>query len=164
MVAKPTLQLTLPGHLRYRSVAVRVVAEACRLVSGANVSDERGLAYEVTAPFDTAFVSAFMEIFNNIAVHAYERKGQGDIDLRAFVEPDRLIVELRDTGGRFEIGDVAVPDVDSLPEGGMGIHIARTLLDELSYIPGTSQAPNLWRLSKRFVSGASLVNEQNVRM
>jgi len=37
-------------------------------------------------------------------------------------------------------------DDESLPEGGMGIHIAKTMLDEMTYEPGP---PNLWRLCKR---------------
>ena len=37
-------------------------------------------------------------------------------------------------------------DEASLPEGGMGIHIAKTMLDEVTYEPGP---PNKWRLCKR---------------
>jgi hypothetical protein len=146
------MQLTVPGHLRFRSVAVRFVAESCRLVSGSAVVDERGARFEVVSAFDTAFVSGFMEIFNNIAVHAYQHAGLGQIELRATVEPDRLTIELQDTGGAFDIRRVPVPDMDALPEGGMGIHIARSLLDEVSYVPGP---PNVWRLMKQLVPDAN---------
>jgi hypothetical protein len=71
------IRLTVPGTLRYRDVAVRIVAEAARLVSSSTQRD---------------------------------------------------------------------------PEGGMGIHIAKTMLDEISYEPGP---PNLWRLMKRLPGGAS---------
>ena len=50
----------------------------------------------------------------------------------------------------FEIDAVAaLPSelgVENLPEAGMGIHIAKTMLDEMTYEPGP---PNLWRLCKR---------------
>lgn len=145
-MSSPTLRLTVPGHLRYRSVAVRVVAEACRLVSGARTSDDRSRGFEVTDPFDTAFVSAFMEIYNNIAVHACGRSDDCNIELLATIEPDVLTVELRDTGTAFDFAAIPTPQLDDLPEGGMGIHIARTMLDEMSYEPGP---PNVWRLIKR---------------
>jgi hypothetical protein len=141
-----TLRLTVPGHLRYRSVAVRFVAEACRLVSGARVFDDHTGAFEVNHPFDTAFVSAFMEIFNNVALHAYRGTGSGDIELVASVSSTALTVELRDAGVAFNIDAIPEPELDALPEGGMGIHIARTMLDEMKYLPGP---PNVWRLTKR---------------
>ncbi|MBP9085850.1 MAG: ATP-binding protein [Kofleriaceae bacterium] len=143
-----TLRLTVPGHLRFRTVAVRFVAEACRLVSGSPIFDDRTGAFHVQHPFDTAFVSAFMEIYNNIALHAYGGSGGGLIELTALVGPTSLALEVRDTGSIFDLTAVPVPALDELPEGGMGLHIARTMLDEMTYHPGP---PNLWRLSKRLV-------------
>ena len=148
------IRLTVPGTLRYRGIAVRVVAEAARLVSGSAQRDpEDPLSNDVRHPFDTAVVSAFMEIFNNVAIHAYKRKGGGAIEI-AITPSDRdLVIEVRDTGRPFDIDAVApLPselDEDSLPEGGMGIHIAKTMLDEMTYEPGP---PNLWRLCKRLAN------------
>lgn len=147
----PTIRLSVPGTLRYRMVAVRVVAEAARLVSNsAQRETDDPIAHDVRDPFDTAVISAFMEIFNNIAIHAYKRKGGGSIDLSITPTERELIIEVRDHGHPFDIHGVApLPselDEDSLPEGGMGIHIAKTMLDEMTYEPGP---PNLWRLCKR---------------
>ena len=158
---RSNVRLVVPGTLRHRAMAVRVVAEACRLVSG---SHPTGLAdgddsYDVRHPFDTAFVSAFMEIFNNIAIHAYRRQGAelgGEIELSITLTSDSLTVDLRDSGRAFDIAAVPEPRLEDLPEGGMGIHIARTLLDEMTYTPGP---PNHWRLAKalRSVVGHSTV-------
>ena len=153
-----TIRLTVPGTLRYRGIAVRVVAEAARLVSGSAYSDpEDILANDVRHPFDTAVVSAFREIFNNIAIHAYNRKGGGAIEIVLTPSERELVIEVHDHGQAFDIDDVAPlpPDLDeeSLPEGGMGIHIAKTMLDEMTYEPGP---PNRWRLCKR-LSGSSHV-------
>jgi anti-sigma regulatory factor (Ser/Thr protein kinase) len=90
-----------------------------------------------------------MEIFNNVAIHAYHRKGGGTIEIAITPGERELTIEVRDHGSPFDIDEVApLPDLDSehLPEGGMGIHIAKTMLDEMSYEPGP---PNLWRLRKR---------------
>ncbi|HTJ44577.1 MAG TPA: ATP-binding protein [Kofleriaceae bacterium] len=138
----------MPGSLRYRAIAVRVVAEACRLISRPELeSDAAAPGYDLTHPFDSAVVSAFAEIFNNIAIHAYGRRDTGlPIDLALWIEPDGITIELRDQGSPFEIADVPTPSLDELHEGGMGIHIARSLLDRVEYEPGP---PNLWRLYKR---------------
>ncbi|MCA9678863.1 MAG: ATP-binding protein [Kofleriaceae bacterium] len=150
MAARPTIRLTIPGTLEYRAVAVRVVAEACRMVSAPGVERTAdGNAYDLRHPFDAEFVSAFAEIFNNIAIHAYQRRAAvdgGEVDIAIAVGAGELDVEIRDHGKPFDIDAVSTPDLDSLPEGGMGIHIARALLDEVIYEPGP---PNLWRLHKQ---------------
>ncbi len=149
-----SIRLTVPGTLRYRGIAVRVVAEAARLVSGSAVRDpEDPLANDVRHPFDTAVVSAFMEIFNNIAIHAYARKGGGVIDIVLTPSERELVIDVNDHGRAFDIEGVPPlpPELDehSLPEGGMGIHIAKTMLDEMTYVPGP---PNHWRLRKRLAT------------
>jgi serine/threonine-protein kinase RsbW len=151
------IRLTVPGTLRYRDLAVRVIAEAARLVSCSSHRNPNDvLDHDVSDPFDTAIVSAFAEIYNNVAIHAYKRTGGGYIEITVSVAERELVIELKDTGSPFDIDDVApLPtelDVDSLPEGGMGIHIAKTMLDEVTYEAGP---PNLWRLCKRLPGGPS---------
>ena len=148
-----TIRLTIPSALRYRSLAVRVVAEAARLVSASVRKDEHdvtSLAHDVTDPFDTAVVSAFMEILNNVAIHSYTRETTGRVEIAITTGASELVIELSDNGRPFDLKQVTklpeVSDVASLPEGGMGIHIARAMLDDVSYEPGP---PNRWRLLKR---------------
>ena len=154
------IRLTVPGTLRYRDLAVRMVAEAARLVSCSSHRDPNNpLDHDVRDPFDTAVVSAFAEIYNNVAIHAYKRKGGGSIEITITPHERELTIEMKDTGSPFDIAEVApLPTdmtVDSLPEGGMGIHIAKTMLDEVTYEAGP---PNLWRLSKRLPGGSDASN------
>lgn len=159
LVMAPPIRLTVPGTLRYRGIAVRVVAEAARLVSGSvPIYPNDPLANDVRDPFDTAVVSAFAEIFNNVAIHAYQRRG-GDVIELAITPGDReLVIEIKDHGHPFDIDGVPpLPselDEVSLPEGGMGIHIAKTMLDEVTYEPGP---PNLWRLLKRLPASGGVI-------
>jgi anti-sigma regulatory factor (Ser/Thr protein kinase) len=144
------IRLTVPGMLRYRTIAVRAVAEAARLVSASSVRDPNDAnAIDVRDPFDTAVVSAFAEIFNNVAIHAYHRKGGGAIEIAIAAGERELVIEIKDHGSPFDLHGVApLPSEltdETLPEGGMGIHIAKTMLDEMTYEPGP---PNLWRLRK----------------
>jgi serine/threonine-protein kinase RsbW len=146
-----TIRLTVPGTLEHRDLAVRVIAEACRLVSGGAAARTEGesvdVGYDLRHPFDAAFVSAFAEIFNNIAIHAYARKGGGEVEILIDARADQLVVDVIDNGRPFDLDTVPEPELDELPEGGMGIHIARTMLDEIDYKPGP---PNRWHLRKRF--------------
>src|ERR1700754_3664551 len=120
-----TIRLSVPGTLRYRDLAVRIVAEAARLVScSAQRAPNDPLDHDVRHPFDTAVVSAFMEIFNNIAIHAYQRKGSGMIEIEITPTLDAIVIEVKDDGRPFDLENVLpLPvdlDEDSLPEGGMG--------------------------------------------
>ena len=148
------IQLSLPGSLQFCDVARRVVMESCKLVgsvdddelsrsSPSSLSDR----YEFEDRFTLEFISAFSEIFNNIALHAYADIPHGTIEFSVHIGSDQLIVEMSDTGKTFDIDAVPVPD--ELPTGGMGIYIARTMLDELEYQPGP---PNRWRLAKYVAS------------
>lgn len=152
------VELAIPGSLAFRDLALRVVMEACKLLGARqSVHDEHQsetangnrqnvlleAGYELSDGFTAEFVSAFSEIYNNIPIHAYAGTGGGRIDLRIVIAEDHITVELTDTGKSFDIQAVPLPD--SLPTGGMGIHIARSMVDELVYEPGP---PNHWRLTK----------------
>src|SRR5881628_2460382 len=96
-----TIRISVPGTLRYRPIAVRVVAEAARLVSGSSPRDPKNptidpLAHDIRHPFDTAVVSAFMEIFNNVAIHAYQRKGGGRIEIAIALSKDANVIDVKD--------------------------------------------------------------------
>lgn len=145
-MGSPHIRLTSPCSLRHRALAVRLVAEACRLVRGERSGDDLAPGYDVRDQFDVAVVSAFAEIYNNVALHACAGLTDPAVELRIVAERDRIVIELVDPGRRFDPAVVASPDLDALPEGGMGLHIARAMLDTVDYEPGP---PNLWRLIKR---------------
>ena len=158
MVSGRTIRLTVPGSLLYRGVAVRAVLEACALVgrppddasaAGDGAPPDRKI--DLTEPFDVAVVSAFGEIFNNIAIHGYADRAAGEIAIQVAVAGDHIAVEIRDQGAAFDLSRVPRPELEALPEGGMGIHIAKACVEELDYAPGP---PNVWRMTK-YVSGAA---------
>lgn len=144
------IRLSAPCSLRHRALAVRLVAEACRLARDSRATgestDDLAPGYEVRDPFDVAVVSAFAEIYNNVALHACEGMVDPRIEMRVTITDDDLTIELVDQGRVFDPTVVEAPDLDALPEGGMGLHIARAMLDVVDYEPGP---PNLWRLQKR---------------
>lgn len=143
------IRMNAPCSLRHRALAVRLVAEACRLVRDERTGDDLAAGYDVRDPFDVAVVSAFAEIYNNVALHACAGLVDPQIELTITATKDGITVEMVDPGRRFDPATVQSPDLEALPEGGMGLHIARAMLDSVDYEPGP---PNLWRLSKRRVA------------
>jgi serine/threonine-protein kinase RsbW len=133
--------LKVEGQLAQRDVALRSVSAACRAVLARtrHANNHRRLLHHV--------ISAVGEAFNNIAVHGYRDRKPGFVEIA--VRVDRrgfLAVELRDYGRSFDPRNATPPNLDALPESGMGIFIMNRLMDEVHYHPGR---PNILKLVKR---------------
>jgi serine/threonine-protein kinase RsbW len=119
--------------MEYRELAMRFVTSACKLVKSTNGS------------FHQQVISAFGEAFNNAVLHAYGTSAKGDIEIEVDPGTDRLVIRLMDYGRPFDIQGVTKPDLDSLPESGLGIFIMRSCMDDVTYTPGT---PNVLTMTK----------------
>ncbi|MCQ8894271.1 MAG: ATP-binding protein [Methanolinea sp.] len=79
---------------------------------------------------------AVEEAVVNVMTYAYPN-GEGDLVLGVLPGPDYVTIELRDRGTPFNPLLVPEPDITSpLGEreiGGLGVHLIRTLMDEVSY-------------------------------
>jgi serine/threonine-protein kinase RsbW len=91
-------------------------------------------------------ISAVGEAFNNIAVHGYRDARPGVVEIDVAVDRRGLAVEMRDYGRSFDPRHATPPDLDALPESGMGIFIMNEVMDEVDYRPGR---PNVLTLVKR---------------
>jgi serine/threonine-protein kinase RsbW len=130
-----------PGEIAYRYVILRAVAAVCKVaitrVCGRRVPAD-GFTHQV--------VSAVGEAFNNIALHCYRDRSPDIIRVRMAIEASVLRLTIEDYGASFDPLTARVPDLDALPESGLGIFIMRSLMDEVTYQPGR---PNVLNLSKR---------------
>lgn len=135
------IHLRVPGTLRYRDLALRVVGAACKLV-GSNAGDSG--AIRLNSEFDHQVVSAFGEAFNNAAIHSY-RGGTGDVEVEVDVGSAHITIRLRDWGPSFELDEIPAPDLEALPESGLGLFIIRSFMDEVHYRPGS---PNVLSMTK----------------
>ncbi len=132
------IRLRVPGALEYRDLVVRCVAAACKLVGAAS-------AYRATREFDDQVVSAFSEAFNNAALHSYRGGAVGDVEIEIEIGEDFITIRMLDYGQSFDIGEVPEPDLEALPESGLGIFIIKSFMDEVSYRAG---APNILSMTK----------------
>jgi anti-sigma regulatory factor (Ser/Thr protein kinase) len=133
-----TIHLQLGGRLQDRNVALRAVAEACKVVA----PQPRGSAW---TRFRSQVLSAVGEGFNNVVLHGKVDPRDGSIDLRIRTRRGYIRVELRDWGPGFDPSRVRPPVIESLPESGLGLHIMQSFM-AMSYKTGR---PNLLTLSKR---------------
>jgi serine/threonine-protein kinase RsbW len=136
------IRLHVPGSLEFRNLALRVVEAACKLVTA-------GSQEERTA-FDDQVISAFGEAFNNAAIHSYRGRPVGTIEIEIDVSADRITLRIADYGKSFDPTQVAEPDLDALPESGLGLFIMRSFMDTVFYQAG---APNVLSMTKHLQSG-----------
>jgi serine/threonine-protein kinase RsbW len=155
----PVIKLRVPGQLRYRDVAVRTVAAVCKLVGsealaamGPQATIDPDGALDLSNEFDALMVSAFSEVYNDICLHGYAAT-HGAIDIEMQPSARDLSICITEHGAVFDVSKVKPPDLDGLPESGLGIFIVESCVDEFSYRPGP---PNTWILRKRLDEQASL--------
>ena len=114
----------VPARLEYRDAVRSFIAHICdQLVARKVLSEKDG----------HGVVSAFVEAFNNAVIHAYEGHALGPIEVAMSVDPRVLQVEIRDAGQTFVPDEVPEPDLDALPEGGLGLFIIRNFMDHVRY-------------------------------
>lgn len=129
------------GRVQHRDIVLRAVAAACKLVR-----QSPGQAADANwNDFRMQVVTAVSEAFNNIVLHAYAGREDGIIEMNIRTRRNYISVELRDFGDSFDPDKVPEPDLDRLPESGLGMFIIKELM-EVSYRPGH---PNVLVLSKR---------------
>ncbi|HJX52347.1 MAG TPA: ATP-binding protein [Polyangia bacterium] len=136
-----TVCVEAPGEIAYRHVILRAAAAVCKLAI------TRACGRRARADgFSQHVVSAVGEAFNNIALHSYRDRPPDVVRLRMTIEPGVLHLTMEDYGVSFDPLTACVPDLEALPESGMGIFIMRSLMDEVTYQPGR---PNVLSLRKR---------------
>jgi serine/threonine-protein kinase RsbW len=132
--------LRLPAVLTYRPIAIDLVSALVQHVEDAS------------SDFRHELVTAFGEAFNNVVIHGYRDRPDGMLELEAILLRDSITLRLLDDGRQVDFSQVEPPDLDGMPESGMGVFMIQALVDEVDYRAGT---PNVLSLTKRTVSEKS---------
>jgi serine/threonine-protein kinase RsbW len=141
------MSLRVPGEMAYRHLAIRFVSLACKIACKyTRDTAPAGEAPSAPSAFEARVISAFGEAFNNVAVHGYRGLPTGPVDVEVAWDAEKLVVTMIDSGHTFDPSSVGPPNLDDLPEEGMGLFIMRSYMDEVDYRPGP---PNILRLVKR---------------
>ncbi len=135
------VELNIPANMKYLNV---VGASIAAIMEHLNLSgDVESSVYEIQL--------AVHEICTNIIEHAYNNDDEQRILLEISIKQvnTTLVISLFDNSG-FEFSETAVkvPDVEELQERGMGLMLARKIMDEVKYEHSGKQ--NCWTLTKYF--------------
>jgi serine/threonine-protein kinase RsbW len=131
------VRLTIPAKPEYITL--------CRLAL-TGISRFRELSEETLSDLKLAITEAC----SNSVRHAYA-DGDGAVDIRYELHPDRLVIEVADDGEGFEVVDSELTD-DDLAEGGLGIAIIRSLADELEIGRGLGGRGSRLRFVKKLAA------------
>lgn len=84
-----------------------------------------------------AMVLALDELLTNVICYGYEDSALHEISVTLRAEGGRLTVQVEDDGRAFDPRQAPPPDLTAPIEdrriGGLGVHIARTVVDSLDY-------------------------------
>ena len=128
----------MQASLVNRSLAIDLVSTLVEHVSTADRS------------FRNAMTTAFGEAFNNVVIHSYRNRTDGMLDVEAELGSNHMTLRLIDDGVQADLSTVNPPQLETLPEGGLGIFMIHALVDEVVYNSGT---PNVLSLTKRTTPG-----------
>ncbi|HEX7505314.1 MAG TPA: ATP-binding protein [Polyangia bacterium] len=133
--------LEVPGIIECRDMTLRTVSAACKLVM-----PEPRIRETRHSEFIMHVVSAVGEAYNNIVLHGYAGREPGTVHMQIENCSEWMRVMMKDTGVSFDPCQAIPPDLQTLPESGMGIFIMRSFVDEITYVAGP---PNVLTLFKR---------------
>jgi serine/threonine-protein kinase RsbW len=114
------------GEIRLRIPARAEYVVLCRLAM-TGVAQARSLEEDTVADLKLALTEAV----SNSVRHAYAADGAGHVDIRYELRPDRIGVEVVDDGAGFDPDEAPSFEGEHLAEGGLGIAIIRSIVDEL---------------------------------
>ena len=151
------IRLEVPGKIECRDMVLRTVSSACKLII-----PDTGVGSARYSEFTAHMVSAVGEAYNNIVLHGYAGRIPGSVQVQIENCREWMRVMIKDTGTSFDPSKALPPDLETLPESGMGVFIMRSFVDEVAYVAGP---PNVLTLLKRLdgndakeINGAGLAD------
>ncbi len=110
-------------------------------------------AHELSAPVVHAADLALEEHLTNIINYGYTDTRPHRVSVRFALEEGFLVIEVEDNGKPFNPLDSPKVDtslpLDQKPLGGLGVHLIRSVMDELQYRRDANK--NVLRMRKRLV-------------
>lgn len=73
------------------------------------------------------------ELCNNAIRHSYGDRGGQPIRVALAARVDRLVIEVEDWGRPFDPARYQPPDLEAVPEHGLGLFLVRSIVDEVAF-------------------------------
>jgi anti-sigma regulatory factor (Ser/Thr protein kinase) len=118
-------------------VELRLANDLAGLAQLAERVEGFGTAQNLPASVVNALNVVLDEAVSNAINHGYDAGVRGEIAVRLRRAPDGVLLEVEDDGRPFDPLQAPPPDLtlslERRPIGGIGIHLIRNLMDEVSY-------------------------------
>ena len=118
-------------------VELRLANELADLASLAGQIERFGAEQRLPSSVVNALNVVLDEAVSNAINHGYDAGVRGEIAVRLRRTGDRVVAEVEDDGRPFDPLQAPPPDLtlplERRPVGGLGIHLIRKLMDEVSY-------------------------------
>jgi serine/threonine-protein kinase RsbW len=115
---------------------IRIDAELKNLSAIRRFVQEKAAGFGANQDMIADLILATDEAATNIIVHGYQYQ-PGTIEIEMGRSGDTIVIYMRDQSPPFDPTNVPPPDVtqplDERPLGGMGIHLIRQLMDEVTH-------------------------------
>lgn len=118
------ITLTFTRDLEYLRLATTLGDEICNKL----ISDRK-----ITENFRRDLELVLSEATANAIKHGDSLSGNNTATLTFEVGEENIVIKVRDNGAGFSLEDIPLPDFDNVPEGGYGIYIMRTVMDDVQY-------------------------------
>ena len=133
-------------------VEIRLANDLAALAALAERVESFGAAQRLRERVVNALNVVVDEAVSNAINHGYAAGARGEIAVRLRRAPDGVLLEVEDDGKPFD--PLQVPPLDLTlplerrPIGGLGIHLIRNLMDEVTY--ARRDGRNVLKMVKRF--------------
>ncbi len=123
-----------PGIPEYHLVIQNDIQQIPQLTEFVeNIARERSLDHGLTLSLNLALE----EVVTNVILYAYPEGTSGQVDIEAIIHEHSLSFIVSDSGSPFDPTERPEVDVaqrlEDRPIGGLGIHLVRSIMDEVSY-------------------------------
>ena len=78
-------------------------------------------------------VLAVHEALSNIIKHCYQGDVAQRIDITVYEEAQTITIEMRDYGAQPDVACIKPRDLQEIRPGGIGTHLMRSIMDEITY-------------------------------
>jgi len=92
---------------------------------------------------------ALTEALSNVICHSYDSEPGHQIILSLFVDDKALTLTIRDFGRPFDASLYQMPDLDKLQEGGYGVFLIQSLMDQVRYDTSSGVGTTLTLVKQR---------------
>lgn len=92
---------------------------------------------------------ALTEAVSNVVCHSYDSEPGHQIILSLSVDDEALILTIRDFGRPFDVSLYQPPDLNKLHEGGYGVFLIHSLMDQVDYDTSSGAGATLTLVKRR---------------